>query len=425
MLFKKTLLLMFATNASGCIHSKEQRSTISDTTKMNMSVLQVQETCDVDAFLCQNELDFTIPQDIFTSLTPKQHQEEQQQRLQRQDRQVLPTITFASSSSSAGDDKKSSEYYYHDPIGDMLNDMINFSVEMTSPVIMFSSTSPAITTSSSSLNDFDVMDKIMDDMLYSLFDTLSLSSDNSNNNNPTPTLIIERINSHGRRLLQEDVNAANNNDPARERLARRLTSVEYPNNNVRSSNSMFQHHMNTIFNKNVDKCLQKRLHDRTLMSAECGKSLNAYHTSTAAQEEEYYVLDPATLVVVLITFFIFTTTTLLLFKILLTSSTNSSASTHHETTSTMGKFCASLPLLALTIMLSYLSVTNPTFVIMVGAPVILSLGLYSCCAAEEPEEDDTAADNGLSETVDGCVPLLVRRDDLKGDEVYVAIPAVI
>merc|ERR1712232_1385185 len=106
----------------------------------------------------------------------------------------------------------------------------------------------------------------------------------------------------------------------------------------------------------------------------------------------------------------------------------------HETASIMGKFCASSPIVALTIMLSYLSVANPAFVIMVGAPVIAALGFYSCCcAAEEADdnEDDTDAtvtmdnDNSLSETVDGCVPLLVCRDDLKGDEVYVAIPAVI
>lgn len=106
----------------------------------------------------------------------------------------------------------------------------------------------------------------------------------------------------------------------------------------------------------------------------------------------------------------------------------------HETTSIMGKFCASLPLVALTIMLSYLSVTNPTCAIMVGAPVIAAFKFFSCCcAAEEADdnEDDTDAtvtmdkDNGLSETVDDCVPVLVCRDDLKGDEVHVAIPAVI
>lgn len=111
---------------------------------------------------------------------------------------------------------------------------------------------------------------------------------------------------------------------------------------------------------------------------------------------------------------------------------NTHAHAHrHDTTSIMGKFCASLPLVVLTIMLSYLSVTNPTFVIMVGAPVIAALGFYSCCCATEEaddNEDDTVTmnnDNGLSETVDGCVPLLVCMDDLKGDEVYVAIPAVI
>merc|ERR1712151_11095 len=378
-------------------------------------------------FLCQNELDFTIPQDIFTSLTPKQQQEQQEQR-QREERQVLPT------NSIVGSDKKkqSDEYYYYDPIGDMLNDMINFSMVMTSPSIMFSS-SPVMTTkiSTSPLKNFDAMDKIMDDMLFNFFDAMSLQSSSKNNNNYDPIVIVERINNHGRRLLQEDNTM--NNDPARERLARRLTSIQYPNNNAHSS-SMHQHHhiMNTIFNKNVDKCLQKRLHDRTLVSSDCGKSLNTYYATTAAaaQEEEYYVLDPATLVVVLITFFIFTTTTLLLFKILLTSSNSrrSASTTHHETTvasTTMGTFCASLPLLALTIMLSYLSVTNPTFVIMVGAPVTLSLGFYSCCCEPEDEDASTVAHNGLSETVDGCVPLLVRRDDLKGDEVYVAIPAVI
>jgi len=394
MLYKSHLILGLLTGGtvSGCMHrGASSRSTEAS----KMKAFKVHKSCDIDAFLCQNELDFSFPQDIFSlQLPPPAIKQNQGQRQERQ--ASLP-------------ERGAEDDYYYDPIGAVLNDMINFSMEMTSPVVIFSSSVPE---SSSADTQSDAMDKIMDDMLSSFFD-LSVSSSN-------PTFIIERVNNHGRRLLQEE------NDPVRERLARRLSSVQYPHHHGRA------HHMHSaIFNKNLDTCLWKRLQDRTLVSNDCSMALKDYATQSNASKGEY-MLDPASLVVVITTFLIFTTTTLLLFNILLNSNIGATSPR-----STMGKICASLPLLALVILLSYLSVTDPSFVVMVGTPVIVALGCYSCIVGDPEDEEKCDKCNVSTDSIcnlcGACIncceclaaPLVPSRDELNGDEVYVAVPAVI
>jgi len=455
---------MIINGTSGCIH-KDKRN------QMLRNVVNVQQSCDMDAFLCQNELDFMFPQDLFA--TPIVVMEDNN----------VPTVF------GGGEEKG------YDPVGEILNEMINFSIDMT-PVMMFSYSSmpetppdlvgfqqqPEAQTSSSALSDDDVMDKIMEDMLSSFFE--SIATPPSAAEMSSADIFLERINNHGRRLLQEEANHEKN--PVRERLARRLTSVQYPHHPSGMSSRMESTSSMPIFDTRVDQCLFKRVRDRTLLTNDCGKALQGYQQSNMAPSPpEEYSLDLGSFVVVLTTLFIFTTTTLLLLKILLGSSTSSAGpfissprnlkrsilnavyanpsikqqveehlgeeigsrprSITRHFSSPMGRFCASLPLLALTIMLCYLSITDPIFVILVGAPVVFALGCYSCCAGEPEDEEESTSDveedcekchvttTSLCGHCTGCVnccecvtaPLVVRQISHKGDAVFVAVPAVI
>merc|ERR1712176_850078 len=66
--------------------------------------------------------------------------------------------------------------------------------------------------------------------------------------------------------------------------------------------------------------------------------------------------------------------------------------TNHRFSTPLGRFCASLPLMALTILLCYLSVTDPTVVILVGAPVVFALGCFTCCFAEDDQREEAEED---------------------------------
>lgn len=404
---------------------------------MMRSVSNVQQSCDIDAFICQNELDFIIPQEIVS--TPF---------VMKQQQQPVARLTTKTSNE---------EVYSNDPIGEILNDMINFSMGL--PITMISSSGflpveQPQTTASTSLSELEVMDKIMDDMLSSFFDAASSKDRN-------PTIFIERINNHGRRLLQEETN------PVREHIARRLTSIQHPPRHLSPPIGPSM----VLFDSKVDQCLFKRLRDHTLLSNNCGKELQDFHRSNlispSSSSEEYYLLDPASFVVVLTTLFIFTTTTLLLFKILLNSSASSPRRLkrsilhavysnhaikqqveqhlgeeigtglryhHHRRFSTpIGRCCAALPLMALTILLCYLSVTDPTVVILVGAPVVFALGCFTCCFAE-PEADEQQQNESVTaystDVDDGLPPPLLAPQGaatLKGEDyaVFVAVPAVI
>merc|ERR1712232_1005648 len=93
---------------------------------------------------------------------------------------------------------------------------ITFSMEMT-PVVL-TPIGVTMTTSLATSSKDDVTDKIMDDMISSFFDSLSVS------NSPFDTNVyFEKIVNHGRSLLQQE-----HQDPNRERLARRLTSIHSP-----------------------------------------------------------------------------------------------------------------------------------------------------------------------------------------------------
>lgn len=412
-----------------CVH-REKRN------RMMRSISNIQRTCDIDAFICQNELDFIIPQDeIFVSSSAMN---------------LMPPPPAVVMGHQPMKEQKTSRrsivQHVDDPIGEILNDMINFSMEMTTPrnavvpSFVMEQHQPEMTMITS---EFDAMDKIMDDMLSSFFEATSVRNSN-------PTIFIERINNHGRRLLQEE------NDPSRERIARRLSSMQYPPTHHAMMSSPASV---TLFDRKVDQCLFRRWKDRTLLSNDCAKALQDFNPNPT-QQEEYYLSEPSSFVVVLTTLFIFSITTLLLFKILLKSSSSSALSRHnlkrsilhavytnpnikqqveeqlgedigvrsmrrpnHRFSTPLGRFCASLPLMALTILLCYLSVTDPTIVILVGAPVVFALGCFTCCFSDTdepaPEDQDTVLDDDDVE-----LPPPVPAP-LHGDAVFVAVPAVI
>merc|ERR1711982_36086 len=102
---------------------------------------------------------------------------------------------------------------------------------------------------------------------------------------------------------------------------------------------------------------------------------------------------------------------------------------NHRFSTPLGRFCASLPLMALTILLCYLSVTDPTIVILVGAPVVFALGCFTCCFSDTDDDhhhEVVAEDQAYLLDGDDDVELPPPvRAPLDGDAVFVAVPAVI
>lgn len=337
-----------------------------------------------------------------------------------------------------------------DPLDQMLNEIINFSMEMTPP--------PPPTKNIVG-NDVVIMEKIMDDMINSFFQNPVISSSPE-----TTSFYIEQIGNHGRSLLAKE----DNENPTRARLARRLTSIQPHLHHAQHHSRTNRPATKSIFSDNVDMCLYNRAFDETLVSEECGQSLKEIQEDMLTKTYSFDIYYDPVSFVTFSTFFIFTMTTLFLLKILLLRS-NAHRRRHLKRSilravfrqphirekveeelgeeighlshslgrrpSFLDRLCFSLPLCSLTILLCYVSLTSPAVVILVGAPVVILLGLYNLCKF-------ILGDDGQEETCDKCD---VETDSLCGDchqcvnccehtgtkggkseeAVYVAVPAVI
>lgn len=399
-------------------------------------IQKARRTCDLDAFLCNNELSFaevTFPELVSVRLqAPNTH---------TSPRQVSERDLFLMEPQSSGIDS----------LDHMLSEIINFSMEMTPPnSIMTVKTGPS---------DVEIMEKIMDDMINSFLQNPVISSSPE-----TTNLYIEQIGNHGRSLLAKE----ENKNPTRARLARRLTSIQ-PYTQHDLHHSMARHPVSqTIFKDNVDMCLYNRVFDETLISKECSRSLKDIIEESMTGSYSYDIsYDPLSIVTFSSLFFFSMTTLFLLTNFFVRS--NAHRGRHLKRSilravfqkphirekieeelgegighlshsigrrpSFLDRFCFSLPLCSLTILLCYVSLTSPAVVTLVGAPVVILLGLYNLCKCilgddgheETCDKCDVETEN-ICEDCHACFNCCehVENDVGKSDEaVYVAVPAVI
>jgi hypothetical protein len=362
---------------------------------------RIQESCDLDAFLCRNELLFNFQEEPL----------------------IIPFRSVAV------------ERVHFQPmrVDQILEDMIDFTLNFPAPpkeVLMNRQPSIIIQSSMSG----NMMDKVMDDMLGAFFETTRVHHPEIDAIN-----LAKGVAAHGDFILQQPFV-----DEGRRRLAHRLIDVQPSelNSNV--------HFLPTIFGKDVDSCLGKRFHSKTLLSEPCAASLSTLKTNavtnSALRHTELKEIelseDVSTfgLIFILIGLNFF----LLIFLVKkyqlkrlrrsILNAVYSSPSIKAQVASEIGQemgdsppmmlgasnektclgdFCYSLPLFALSIILCYTSFVSPEIVIAVGFPSMAIFTVYYvsktlCCGTYEQEADQE------SDTV--------HNED---EAVYVAVPAVI
>lgn len=400
----------------------------------------VQAVCDVDAFLCRNELLFKSQEEplFMMGFGPPV--------VERKEAQVNPIRRVENNDVPM-------------PIGQILDDIIDFTLNFPPPPShgMFVSNpqqgmfvSLEIQPPRTQIMNFDtfVMDRVMDDMLSSFFETAQDFRPEMQVSN-----LAHAVAMHGEQMLQQSPD-----DENRRRLARRLTSVNPPTFNSNAPS------FPTIFDKGVDSCLSRRLHAQTLISDQCAASLKSLSTMNVHAQmahaspgvfEDLLVFN-VHLIIVASCIFLFVS---LLRKAQLRRSiinaiysnpairaqveseieqdmgTNppflcASSSENH---SCLDDFCYSLPLLALTAILCLTSLMNPEIVMLVGLPVMAVVSFYLVlktlfcgCDFDDEVDEENSFDYRICESNDDCRKISTDDEIPKEAEgVYVAVPAVI
>jgi len=370
---------------------------------------RIQESCDLDAFLCRNELLFNFQEEPL----------------------IIPMRNVAVE-----------RVFQPMRIDQILDDMIDFTLNFPPPPKEVSINRPSIIIQSSVSGN--MMDKVMDDMLGAFFETTQVHHPEIDAIN-----LAKGVAAHGNYILQQPFV-----DEGRRRLAHRLIDAQPSefNSNV--------HFLPTIFGKDVDSCLGKRFHSKTLLSDQCAASLSTLtknaptktaQTRNALEKtelkeielsEDFFTFSLIFILIGLNFFLIIFLVRKYQLKRLRRSILNAVYSNPSikaqvaseidqdmddsppimfgvsDENTCLGDFCYSLPLFALSIILCYTSFVSPEIVIAVGFPSMTIFTVYYvsktlCCGTYEQETEQDSLDISSS---------TAHYED---EAVYVAVPAVI